>query len=76
LDYTPYAQRAAKGSTLNSDSIEDIEILFPDKSTRKKIVNECKKAEEEREYYNKKICESWNKQNIIVTDLLQTTGVK
>lgn len=38
LDFSPYAQRATKGFTLNSDSIEDIEVPFPDKETRNKIV--------------------------------------
>ena len=29
IDYTPYAQRATKGITLNKESIGDIEIPIP-----------------------------------------------
>lgn len=45
LDYLPYAQRATKGFTLNSDSIEEIEVPYPKKSIRKKIVDEGEKKE-------------------------------
>jgi len=38
IDYTPYAQRAAKGLTLNKDLIPTVEIPFPDKSGRVKVI--------------------------------------
>lgn len=38
IDYAPYAQRAAKGLTLNKDLIPTVEIPFPDKSGRIKII--------------------------------------
>ena len=38
IDYTPYAQRAAKGLTLNKDLLPTVEVPFPDKSKRMDIV--------------------------------------
>jgi len=38
IDYTPYAQRAAKGSTLNKDLIPTVEVPFPDIKARKKLI--------------------------------------
>lgn len=49
LDYSPYAQRATKGFTLNSDSLLDVEIPFPDEKIREKIVREGDKVEDERQ---------------------------
>ena len=34
IDYIPYAQRATKGHTLNSKTIMDVEVPFPDKKIR------------------------------------------
>src|SRR3989344_4431198 len=45
IDYVPFAQRATKGYTLNSDTIGDVEIPFPDPKTRLRIINECNKIE-------------------------------
>lgn len=55
IDYVPYAQRATKGFTLNKDSILEVEVPFPDKTIRKKIVNEGNKREKEKEKLLKKI---------------------
>lgn len=54
LDLSPYAQRAAKGFTLNKDSIEDIDVPYPDKPVRDEIVktileNDVKTKELEKE---------------------------
>ena len=38
IDYTPYAQRAAKGLTLNKELIPNVQVPFPSKSVRAKIV--------------------------------------
>lgn len=37
-NYTPFAQRAAKGLTLNSDLIPTVEIPLPDKAERQRVV--------------------------------------
>jgi hypothetical protein len=55
LDYSPYAQRATKGFTLNSETILDIEIPYPDPEIRKKIVMDGDKKELERLALIKKI---------------------
>lgn len=51
LNYLPYAQRAAKGLTLNKDLLSTIVIPFPDKNKRKEIITKFKhlKAELEAE---------------------------
>ncbi len=66
LDYSPYAQRAAKGSTLNSDSITDIDVPFPSKEVRGKIVSECEKMEEEKRGLIKQIKLVENKKNELI----------
>ena len=43
IDYTPYAQRAAKGSTLNKDLIPTVEVPFPSLAERKKIIEKKEK---------------------------------
>lgn len=43
IDYMPYAQRASKGYTLNKDLVPTVEIPFPSKLERKKIIEELKK---------------------------------
>lgn len=55
IDFTPYAQRATKGSTLNSDSILDIEVPFPNEEKRDKIIEECEKRVREEEKLIKQI---------------------
>ena len=55
LDFSPYAQRATKGFTLNSDSIEDIEIPFPKKEIRNNIVKVGNLTEIQREKHLKQI---------------------
>lgn len=55
IDYASYGQRATKGFTLNSNSILDIEIPFPQKKIRDKIVEECEKKDLEKENLLKEI---------------------
>ena len=43
LNYTPYAQRASKGLTLNKDLIQTVEVPFPGKKERKKIIGNLKR---------------------------------
>ena len=57
LDYVPYAQRATKGSTLNSDSIVDVEVPFPSPEIREKIVKEGDNKEKQKQELLKKIAE-------------------
>jgi type I restriction enzyme M protein len=40
IDYVPFAQRAAKGLTLNKDLVPTVEIPFPPKSERVKLVKQ------------------------------------
>jgi type I restriction enzyme M protein len=39
VNYIPFAQRAAKGYTLNKDLLPTVEIPFPDTKKRKEIIN-------------------------------------
>lgn len=55
LDYTPYTQRATKGFTLNKNSIEDIDVPFPDFNIRKKIVEETEIREKKQKALFKRI---------------------
>ena len=48
IDYVPFAQRATKGYTLNSDTIGEVEVPYPDKDIRLEIIKECRRFEEER----------------------------
>jgi len=43
IDYMPYAQRASKGYTLNKELLPTIEIPFPSKDERKKIIKNLRK---------------------------------
>lgn len=49
LDYSPFAQRATKGHTLNSDTIGDVEVPYPNEQTRIKIISACRKYENKAE---------------------------
>ena len=40
IDYRPYAVRATKGLTLNSTSMKDVDVPFPDPARRREIVQE------------------------------------
>ena len=42
VDYIPYAQRAAKGYTLNKELLPTVEIPFPKQSERLKVVERKK----------------------------------
>lgn len=46
IDFSPYAQRATKGFTLNSDSITNVEIPYPNEDVRDKIVAECEEKQQ------------------------------
>ena len=47
IDYMPYAQRASKGYTLNKDLLPTVEIPFPSKEERKKVIQRLKGLIEE-----------------------------
>lgn len=59
IDYMPYAQRASKGYTLNKDLVPTVEIPFPNKFEREKIIEKLKKLTDElkskKEEYKKEI---------------------
>ena len=55
IDYTPYAQRAAKGSTLNKDLIPTVEVPFPSLAERKKIIEKKEKLFNERKEYEDRL---------------------
>ena len=57
VNYMPFAQRAAKGLTLNKDLLPTVEIPFPDKEEREMIVSEKLNLLEEREEIYKKLNE-------------------
>ncbi len=47
MNYTPYAQMASKGLTLNKELIQTVEVPFPGKAERKKIVENLKQMTHE-----------------------------
>ncbi len=49
IDYIPFAQRATKGYTLNSDTIGDVEVPYPDEKARIKLIDECRKYESKKD---------------------------
>ncbi|MCA9352410.1 N-6 DNA methylase [Patescibacteria group bacterium] len=49
IDYTPYAQRAAKGLTLNKELIPTVVVPFPKASDREKIVKKKEKFIKEKQ---------------------------
>ena len=53
VNYVPYAQRAAKGYTLNKELIPTVEIPFPNEEGRVKIVVQKKSLVNEREKLEK-----------------------
>lgn len=58
IDYVPFAQRATKGYTLNSDTIGDVEIPYPEnKEERLRIIKECEKIEKRKWSLKKAIFE-------------------
>jgi len=48
IDYTPFAQRATKGFTLNKETIGDIVVPFPEYEIRKKLVIELDEKEKQK----------------------------
>ena len=49
IDYAPFAQRATKGYTLNSDTIGDVEIPYPEnEKERLIIIEECERIENKK----------------------------
>ncbi len=71
IDYTPYAQRASKGLTLNRELIPKVEIPFPSKQERKKIVVKLKKFEDEKNKLNKALEKNkLNSQKFIISKIM------
>ncbi|MBI2004921.1 N-6 DNA methylase [Patescibacteria group bacterium] len=48
IDYVPYAQRAAKGSTLNKDLLPTVGVPFPDANERKELIEKKDRLNRER----------------------------
>ena len=61
LDYTPYAQRASMGLTLNKGLLPTVEIPFPPKEERKLIIKRLKRLREDIEKEKEKMTEEINK---------------
>ena len=57
LELSSYAQRAAKGFTLNKDSLEEIDVPFPKKHIRDETVKRLKENEKAKENLGKQIKE-------------------
>ena len=59
INYEPYAQRASKGFTLNKDLVSTVEIPFPEKKGRQRIINQLKKMlkdlEDEKERLQREV---------------------
>lgn len=48
INYIPYAQRAAKGSTLNKELIPTVEVPFPDIKERNQLIEKKERLQKER----------------------------
>lgn len=55
VDYIPFAQRAAKGLTLNKELIPTVEVPFPEKTERLKIIKKKESLEGERKELENKL---------------------
>jgi len=58
IDYVPYAQRAAKGSTLNKDLIPTVEVPFPDIKERNNLIKKKKQLCDEKIILEKRLIEN------------------
>lgn len=71
VNYVPFAQRAAKGYTLNKDLLPTIEIPFPDRKTRESIVNKKKELAEQKVKIEKQLSENKEQyDNFIKSEIL------
>ena len=70
IDYVPFAQRATKGYTLNSDTIGDVEIPYPDEETRIKIIKECQKYETMKKKLKTAIIQLSKKENSFIKQMI------
>ncbi len=74
VDYMPYAQRASKGYTLNKDLIPTVEIPFPSKTQRRKIIEKLKKMfkelKDKKEEFEKDIEKRENQINNFMENLI------
>lgn len=71
IDYTPYAQRAAKGLTLNKDLLPTVEVPFPDMAKRMDIVKKkVTLSVEKKELQELLLQNSVKYQNFVETDIV------
>jgi hypothetical protein len=74
IDYMPYAQRASKGYTLNKELVPTVEIPFPNKLKRKKIIMQLKKMlknlEKEKERFKNEISKKEKEINVFFNGVL------
>jgi type I restriction enzyme M protein len=71
IDYLPYAQRASKGYTLNKDLVPTIEIPFPDKAKRRKIIEKLKKLKQELQGEKEKLEKEIQKREKNLSDFVK-----
>lgn len=71
VNYIPFAQRAAKGYTLNMDLLPTVEIPFPNEIGRKKIVEKIIKLSKEKKNIEEMIVKNKNEyDSFIKSDIL------
>lgn len=73
IDYTPYAQRAAKGYTLNKELIPTIEIPFPDKQERNKTISQIKRMSSELERKKQRLLKEIHDKELEINDFVEAT---
>lgn len=66
VNYVPFAQRAAKGYTLNKGLLPTVEISFPDSKKRKEIVSTLEKLAKEKIDIENKLKENREKYKIFI----------
>jgi type I restriction enzyme M protein len=72
VNYTPYAQRASKGLTLNKDLLSTVEVPFPSKSERERIIKSLKGMVEELKVKKKEFEKDIEKRENAINDFMES----
>ena len=71
LNYLPYAQRAAKGLTLNKELIRMVEVPFPEKEERKRISENLKRMTHDLKQKREKYARDLEQREQQIQDYMQ-----
>lgn len=71
INYTPYAQRASKGLTLNKDLLPTVEIPFPSQIERSNFVTKIIALEKEKDKLKENLIENEKKyESLVKSDIM------